>query len=60
MIRILVCSLCKKHRREHLVLFGRNICRECEAFLIHTQADDDAYRRYMEEMKEILSGAAKE
>jgi hypothetical protein len=43
-----------------LVLFGRNICRECETSLIHTQAGDDAYRRYMDDMKELLSEAVKD
>ncbi len=60
MIRVMVCSICKETKRENLILFGNNICTECEGNLVKLKVEDVTYRLYMDEIKQILTTTAKE
>jgi len=57
MIRIMPCRICNKPKKENLLLFGSNICAECEGRLVKAEADDTSYHIYMDGIKRILAGS---
>ena len=60
MIRIAVCSLCLKTKKENLMLFGKNICEDCEAELTQSSTEDLSYDLYVKKMKEVLTAPSKQ
>lgn len=60
MIRIAVCCLCLKTKKENLMLFGKNICQDCEAELTQSSTEDLSYDLYVEKMKDVLTAPSKE
>lgn len=60
MIRVMVCSICNKSKRENIILLGKNICGECEAKLVKAKVEDMAYRLYLDGIKQILAGDSRD
>lgn len=57
MIRIAVCSICCKTKKENLLLFGKNICRDCESKLTQSDVGHLMYDFYIRKIGNILTAA---
>jgi hypothetical protein len=59
MIHVAVCSICLKTKKENLMLFGKNICEDCEALLTQSSIEDISYDLYVDKIKDILMVSSK-
>lgn len=51
------CIICHKPKEEGIRIFGQMICLDCEREIVHADVGDEAYSRYVEEMKRIWLSA---
>ncbi|WP_206831527.1 sigma factor G inhibitor Gin [Alicyclobacillus fructus] len=51
------CIICGRAGQEGMRVCGQLICDACEREIVQTEVEDDAYRRYVEQMKLIWLSA---
>ncbi|WP_367305860.1 sigma factor G inhibitor Gin [Alicyclobacillus acidocaldarius] len=51
------CIICGRTGAEGMRVCGQLICHVCEREIVQTEVEDEAYRRYVEQMKLIWLSA---
>ncbi|ACV57182.1 sigma factor G inhibitor Gin [Alicyclobacillus acidocaldarius] len=51
------CIICGRTGQEGMRVCGQLICHACEREIVQTDVEDEAYRRYVEQMKLIWLSA---
>ncbi|MDI9260408.1 sigma factor G inhibitor Gin [Alicyclobacillus sendaiensis] len=51
------CIICGRVGQDGMRVFGQLICHACEREIVQTDVEDEAYRRYVEQMKLIWLSA---
>lgn len=48
------CLMCRKPQDNGIIIYGVNICRECELRLINVDVDTDFYEYYKDKIKKSI------
>ncbi|GAB6992532.1 sigma factor G inhibitor Gin [Paenibacillus pini] len=48
-----VCIICRHVKQEGIRVVSQFICEDCEAEMVHTNAEDAKYRYFIHQMRQI-------